>query len=990
MRTSQKIFLRSLALTLAILFTSLVALAQGGGSLRGQVVDEFGGLIVGATVTITDAQGVEKATATTNNEGNFTINGLAPGKYTVTAIAQGFARYENVEVEVAQGRPTKLDIRLSVTIEESRVTVAQEAAVDTTPENNASALVLSGNDLDALPDDPDELAAALQALAGPSAGPNGGQFYIDGFTGGRLPPKNSIREIRINQNPFSAEYDRLGFGRVEIFTKPGTDRFRGQMFLNFNDESLNSRNPYAPRRAPHQQRTFGGNLSGPVISKKASFFMDFERREIDDNAVINAVVLDQNLNPQSFRDVLVVPQRRITASPRLDYQPNANNTLVGRYSFTRTTSRNSNVGGFSLRSRAIKTESTEQSVQLTETMVVTPHVLNETRFQFYRNAPRSQGDNSQPTIVVRDAFTGGGSGVGLAFDTENRWELQNYTSWVIGHHSFKAGARVRGVHITDFTQANFNGTFTFTSLDQYRNTLLGLDHPSQFSIASGNPESSVSQIDFGPFIQDDWRARPNLTLSAGLRYENQSNIHSNLNFAPRVAFAWSPGAGGSRQPKTVIRGGFGVFYDRFNESFTLSAIRFNGTNQQQFIVPYVVLPNGQPAFTFPNVPSIATLEAFKIPQTLRRVAPDLQSPYTMQSAISVERLLPYKITLSVTYINARTLHLLRSRDINAPLPGTFDPLHPALIRRPDPTQGDIFEYESTGRLNQNQLIVQINNRFNQKLTLFGNYTLNRVRSDSDGAFTFPMNSYDLSNEYGRAAFDIRHRVFFGGSIGAPWGLRLNPLIVFFSGRPFNITTGVDANGDLQYNERPAFATDLSRPSVVVTRFGAFDLNPLPGATIIPRNFGNGPVYFAVNMQVSKTWSFGTMGGNRAASTQGSGGNQQGGQQARQGGGQQQQGNSNFVLLGGGQGGNRAGGGGQGGSGAGAGSQGGGPVRMGGLLGGGNNSAGNRYSFTFSIPARNLFNRTNQGQFIGNLRSPLFGQSNSLNGAFGGFGPGGLI
>ncbi|HMF57334.1 MAG TPA: hypothetical protein VK619_13405, partial [Pyrinomonadaceae bacterium] len=784
---------------------------------------------------------------------------------------------------------------------------------------------------------------------------------------------------------FSAEYDRLGFGRVEIFTKPGTDRFRGQMFLNFNDESLNSRNPFAPRRAPHQQRTYGGNLSGPVIAKKASFFLDFERREINDNGVINAIVLDQNFNPVSFSDVIIVPQRRTTVSPRFDYQLNAYNTLVGRYSFTRSKLENTNVGNFSLRSRATTFATTEHNVQLTETAVLTPHVLNETRLQFYRYTEQQNGDNSQPTIVVRDAFTGGGSGVGSYLDQQTRWELQNYTSWVVGHHAFKAGGRLRAVNIDNFTQSNFNGTFTFTSIDQYRSTLLGLPggRPAQFSLSGGNPEATISQVDFGPFIQDDWRVRPNLTLSAGLRYERQNNIHSNLNFAPRVAFAWSPGAGGSRQPKTVVRGGFGVFYDRFNENFTLAANRYNGINQQQFVIPDVSV-NGQPVLNFfPNVPTIATLQAFALPQTVRRVAPDLQSPYTMQSAISIERLLPYKVTLSVTYINARTLHLLRSRNINAPLPGTYDPLHPELAVRPFPGQGNIYEFESTGRFNQNQLIVSVNNRFNQKLTLFGNYTLNRARSDSDGAGSFPMNTFDLSGEYGRAAQDIRHRFFLGGSIGAPWGLRLNPFIVAFSGRPFNITTGVDANGDLQFNERPAFATDLTRPSVVVTRFGAFDLVPLPGQQIIPRNFGSGPSYISVNLQVSKTWTFGTMGGNRAASAQPAGGsNQQGGQQVRQGGGQQQQGNSNFMLLGGGAaGGNRAGG--QGGG------QGGGPVRASGLLGnGGGNSAEKRYSLTFSIRASNLFNRTNPGQIIGNLRSSLFGLANSLNGAFGGFGQGG--
>src|SRR5947209_6398282 len=442
MRTIKKISVGLLALMLAFVMSLLPVLAQGAGSIRGEVVDEFGGLIVGATITVSDASGAEKAAARTNNEGSFVINGLAPGRYTVTAIAPGFAHYENAQVDVTQGRATRLDIKLNVTIEDAQVTVAQQAPVDTAPENNASALVLSGNDLEALPDDPDELAAALQALAGPSAGPNGGQFYIDGFTGGRMPPKNSIREIRINQNPFSAEYDRLGFGRVEIFTKPGTDRLRGTATLNFNNQSLNSRNPFANVRAPHRQLTYSGNLSGPVVAKKASFFLDFERRDINDNGVVNAIILDQNLNPVPFNDVVIVPQRRTTFSPRIDYQLNASNTLVGRYSFTRSTLENGGIGGFSLPSRAVNTKNTEHSVQLTETAVLTPHLLNETRFQFTRSTNRTTGDNSQPTLIVRDAFIGGGSSAGLASSTQSNWELQNTTSWVWGRHSIKAGGRL--------------------------------------------------------------------------------------------------------------------------------------------------------------------------------------------------------------------------------------------------------------------------------------------------------------------------------------------------------------------------------------------------------------------------------------------------------------------------------------------------------------------------------------------------------------------
>src|SRR5215217_9637266 len=269
-----------LVIALCLSIPGILAAQQRAGSLRGQVLDELGGAIVGASVTAIDGKGVEK-TVVTNEGGSYTINGLAPGKYTVRAINAGFAMFETADLEVVAGKAQQLDVTLKVAIEEQKVTIATDnRELSTEPENNAGAVVLKGDELESLPDDPDDLAAALQALAGPSAGPNGGQIFVDGFTGGRLPPRASIREVRINSNPFSAEYDRLGFGRIEILTRPGTDRYRGQVSFNFNDDALNSRNPFADRRPPIQTRQYGGNFGGPLLKRKASFFVDFDKRDI--------------------------------------------------------------------------------------------------------------------------------------------------------------------------------------------------------------------------------------------------------------------------------------------------------------------------------------------------------------------------------------------------------------------------------------------------------------------------------------------------------------------------------------------------------------------------------------------------------------------------------------------------------------------------------------------------------------------------------------
>jgi hypothetical protein len=978
-----------MGLLLLLLFSACAAFGQQAtGGLRGRITDELGGVIVGATVTVTGEGGAPQKTATTNDEGVYTVSGLAPGRYTVRAQSAGFALYENLEVDLLAGRRETLDIQLSVTIEEENVTVAAETPLSTEPQDNSDAVVLRGEDLDALPDDPDDLAAALQALAGPSAGPNGAEIFIDGFSGGRLPPKESIREVRLNQNPFAAENDRPGGGRIEILTKPGTDKFRGQVFFNFMDESLNSRNPFAARRAPFQLRQYGGNLSGPLSAKRASFFFDFERRETDDNDIVNATILDPNFNIIPFNAVVLTPQRRTTFSPRLDYQINSRHTLVARYTYSRTENINQGVGGFSLPTRGFDQSNTQHTFQLTETAVLGEGVINETRFQYVRQRNRQLGLNGEPTINVLDAFTGGGSQVGQSFNNEDRFELQNYTSWAWGSHSLKAGGRLRYVRISDISPQNFGGTFTFAgglapqldannqiiagaepvfidSIERYRRTLLFQSlgftptqiralggGATQFTIAGGNEEARISQWDFGGFIQDDWRARPNFTLSMGLRYETQDNISSNLNFAPRVAFAWSPGGGGGNTPKMVVRGGFGIFYERFGENFSLQANRFNGINQQQFTII-------DPLF-FPGdaLPSIEQLQSFALPQTIRQVADDLQAPRTLMGGLQVERQLPYNMTVFARFYTYRTRHALRARNINAPLPGTFDPEVEDSGVRPFAGVGDVFQYESTGKIDQNQFSLGLNSRFNRSFSIFAHYTLSSTKSDTDGANTFPANSYDLSGEYGRSAQDVRHRFVMGGSISIPWWqVNLSPFIIASSGRPFNITTGRDTNGDNLFTERPAFATDLTRPSVRLTRFGAFDIDPLPGQEIIPRNYGEGPGFFAVNLRVSKTFSFGDAGSTDRAADQSSSPEGRGG---RRGGGG---GMGGFPGMGGGRGG-------------------------GGRGGGGGSSERGRYNLTFSINFQNIFNRTNLGLPVGNLSSRLFGESLSTVSGFGGGGGGG--
>jgi hypothetical protein len=957
--------MRACAIFVVLLFALLTAnmpAQTASGTLRGRITDPSGAVIPNATVAATTANG-KSVTAVTNSQGIYEFKGLAPGDYTVTATARAFAVAQEEAVKVTAGQVQEFDIALSIAVKQENVEVQEETpTVDVSQQNSAGTLVLKGQDLDALSDDPDELASELQALAGPSAGPNGGQIYVDGFTAGELPPKSAIREIRINQNPFSAEYDKLGYGRIEIFTKPGTDQFHGQAMINGNSSAFNALNPFVTEEPGYYSEIFNGNISGP-LGKKASFFFTAQQRNIDNVSVVVAQVLNSNNTIVPYNTTVPSPATRLNISPRADFQLSKNNTLTVRYQYVRNKQDNEGIGQFSLPSQGFNSHSTEQTVQISDTQVLSPTMVNETRFQYIRNSSNQIPLSDQPTLNVLGAFNGGGSPEGMVIGKQDHYELQNYTSIAHGRHFIKFGGRLRGTLYSSNKDSNFNGQFTFPSLNAYQITEVGLQEgltpaqiralgggASQFSIVTGQPLSDVSMIDVGFYAEDEWRIRPNISLSYGLRYETQTGIPYQGDWAPRVSLAW--GLGDSKaSPKTVLRGGYGIFYDRFSYNYLLQAERLNGVTEQQYTVT-------QPDF-YPLIPPPSELSKLaKTSPTIYQVSPNLRMPYTMEAAFSVERQLTKNATMSVTYLNSRGEHQLFLRNANAPLPGTYNPSDPTSGIRPFGGTTNIYQYSSEGVYRQNQMIVNGRVSVGPKLSLFGFYSLNFSNSDlgagggGGGGFfgggsssaEFIMNSYDPMEDYGRAAFDVRSRGVIGGTISLPYAFRLSPFILTNSAAPFNIIVGQDLNGDSIFNDRPALASTAGPGGVVkVTPYGTFNTVPIPGQTITPINYGSGQSLFTLNLRLSKTIGLGPKTESHSAS--GPGGGPHGG-----GGG----------GHGGGLGGRGLGGGG------------GSPFNFG-------NETTHRYNLTFSVSARNLLNNVNYAPPIGNLDSPIFGTSNALAG-----------
>lgn len=944
------------ALALPLAAGSLFAQA-GSGTLRGKVTDPSGAVVVKAVVSITSAQSGTK-TAITNGRGQYEIRDVPAGTYSLTAAARNFALFQRANVVIAPGKTENLNISLKIEQQAQQVTVSAEATqISVSPENNASAVVITGKALQALSNDPDELQEELSALAGPAAGPNGGQIYIDGFTGGQLPPKSDILAIHINQNPFSAQYSDVGYGRIEIITKPGSSQYHGSVFADGNDSAFNSRNPFVTEEPPYHSEFFNGNFGGP-LGKKASFFFDMFRRSINDSSIVNAVVLNPTTFQQTpFSQAVLHPQTRMLVTPRIDYQISPKNVLTVRYQLWKDSGVNNGIGQFNLASQGYSTNGTEHTLQVGDTEIVSARTVNQTRFE-YRYGTNDQTPNSlDPAVNVIGAFTDGGNAIGKGGDTLQTYELRNLTTMSLGKHTLLFGGRFRQWRDSSTSMSGFNGTFTFPNLDAYQITEQGLalgltpaqirtqgGMPNQFTIAAGTPLAKVSLADLGLYGEDQWRVRPNISLSLGLRFESQTDIHDHADFAPRVGLAW--GLGGGKSSKTVLRAGFGLFYDRFQYAQVLQAERLNGVNQQQYLITN---PDFFP--TLPPVNALASLAGATTTPAVYNVDPSLRTPYTVQSAVGLERQISKNITASVTYLNSHGVHMLMTRNINTPLPGQYDPADPAAGRPfaavsacqvapaiPDCASGfagNIFQFESGGLYNQNELIsnFRVNNRY---VTLFGFYTLNYADSNTNGVASSPANPYDIALDYGRAAFDVRHRVFLGGAINMPYGFRLMPFVHIQSGSPYDVTLGHDLLGTSIFNQRPAFAPAGSTgPNIVDTRLGTFNIAPALGEALIPVNYGDGPSQFELNMRLSKTFGFGESKG---------GGGGFGGPHWHHGG------------LGGR-----------------------------GLSGGGggrsiwNSPENARYNLTFSVSAHNLFNIVNLGTPVGNLGSPLFGQSNSIAG-----------
>jgi hypothetical protein len=953
----QRVLLRYFSILLGLLMsigavTQMLAQSEKG-TVRGQITDPSGAVIPNANVSLTTPDGHTVATVTSNAGGSYQVNNLTPGTYIVIVNAEGFASSNSKAVSVTAGQAKQFNVALDIQVQQQQVQVnAEGTTVDTSPDSNVNAVVIKGKDLDALSDDPDELSSELQALAGPSAGPNGGQIYIDGFTGGQIPPKSSIREIRVNQNPFSAQFDRLGYGRIEILTKPGTDKLHGSIGARGNDSSFNAANPILNSNLqPGQPKIpfpdyytyfLNGNVGGS-LSKRASFFVNAFGRNIQNVSVVDAIdptTTDPN-NPVYLNQTVSNPSTRIDISPRFDLQLGEGDTLTARYSYTRNTTSNSGIGQTSLPSTGYNTHNLENEIQLSNSWVISPHVVNDMRFEYTRGRVTQAPLSTDPTVSVQGAFTSGGSNSGTLRDNQDYYELQDYFTAAEGNHSLNFGARFRTTRDANYTNAGTNGLTTYQSLTDY---LAGNKQKFQYTVVNNNQYTARATLfDAALFYQDDWKLSPRFTFSYGLRWETQNHINDKSDWAPRVSFAYALDGGGKKPAKTVLRAGYGWFFQRFSV-----ANSFGGGGSTPFVIYTIhhnVPVNGGQSnqqIVIQSFDNSSTTSENNAP-IYYQIDPHFHAAVDMQGAIGVDRQIAKTVTANVTYLYSQGVHQYFTNNLSA-LPfdsssGTY-----ADATGLTPPSENLYTYQSGGFYRQHQIIASGNARF-RRFSLFGFYVYNNAKSDTGGVNSFPSDAHNPGLDYGRNSFDVHNRFVVLGNIQAPWAMSFAPFLVYNSGTPYNITIGNDITQNNQFNARPTFAASCSEAGAVSTQFGCLNTNPVgTNEKIIPYGLGSGPQNVSLNLRVSKVIGIGP----RVENGRGASGGGPGGGRGGRGGG--------FGGLSG----NQAG-----------------PGRL-------DATVPRKYSLTLSGFASNVLNHQNLGTPNGTLLSPFFDKSQSLAGGF--FGP----
>jgi Carboxypeptidase regulatory-like domain/TonB dependent receptor len=769
--------------------------AQAGVSVTGVVLDESGAPIPGASVALTGGDPAGTHRTVSEQDGSFTIESVTPASYMVSIELSGFQTYQKATMVAPDLKPLRVTLQLARV--EQEVTVEADVVDEGVAAGSNTGTTRLGDEIQKLPIASDDLFSVIGRFISPiGLGTEGPSIVVDGVAGGQLDqPSSAISSIRINRNPYSAAFQYPGNGRLEVSTNRGhrSRRLDGTFQTASRSSVFAARNAFAKSEQDLDRRLLQSNLGG-VLNRKSSFFLAAKGLVNHESSLVNAVTLTGPV----VENVPAV-QRHNSLFGRLQFWPSALHSLYLTYGYSDRPARNRGSGGFNLPERGYDTDESKHRVTLNQNVLLPPNWSNTFLASFARQQERAGSPANAPAIVVNQAFAGGPSQV-FSLDKRGSLDLENTTRYYgIRGHSLTFGGRYQTTAIDSLERSNFGGTFEFANLSQ-----LAAGTPLFFRINQGEPQATFNVHEVNGFFEDQIVVTRQLTITGGLRYDWQSTTGDGNNVAPRLSVAFVPSPGS----KTVIRGGAGVFYDDYPRSATKRSLLFDGVRLRETVIAGPSYPNPNP---------LASGQIVSPPHSTIRTDPDLRSPHLEQASVGIEHELWKRNRLSVEYMAVRGVHLFRSRNINAPEPGTG--------RRPDPAFLNINQIESTGFARSHAVTVSWRGRLGQIFRPYAQYVLSKTTNNTSGVFSLPANNFALQAETGPADFDQRHRLNLIGTLALPKAVQTGLVLSVGSGLPYNITTGFDDNGDALANDRP------------------------PGVT---RNAGRGPYTIQLDLRFAKT------------------------------------------------------------------------------------------------------------------------------------------
>ena len=842
---STRVFIISICLVVLLPLTSIAQQNVTSGSLSGRIEDSNGAIVSGANITATNIETSQRLTTSTDQEGRYRFPYLRIGSYDVSVAAPGFTAI-NKQLTITVGQALELPVTLEVAGVSAQVHIGSEVPLietvrtqltETIQPREITELPLNGrNYLDLallVPGVSSTNTGSNQRFAETSAVPGQGisvagqrnlynSFIVDGVSAnddaadlaGTYYSEEVIDQFQVVTSGGIAEFGRASGGVVNILTRSGTNQWRGNLYGFFRNQRFDARNPLAPTKDLLTQAQYGISTSGPLRRERTFFFTNFEQTRRNYSAVLTIAPtavdsINNRLRASNYGgpaiETGVVPASFDTTNffARVDHRINDRNQLSARYSMYHIEAVNSRtVGGLNSVSRGTGLKDTDQTVQVSNVTTLSSATVNELRFQYTNSrldAPAN--DQTGPAVNISGVANFGTATFSPVGRDINLVEVVDNVSTQFGNHSLKAGGGFLYNRLNIFFPGAFQGVYNFTSLTNFLNGVY-----NTYQQAFGEPNQFQSNPNFGVFVQDEWRARRDLTFNAGLRYDVQylpDPIKTDTdNFAPRLGVVYAPG-----DRKTVIRASFGLYYDRIPLRATSNALQRDGS--KYLVVQLSPTQAGAPVF--PNVLSLQP-SALPTKPNITRIDPNIEVSYSQQANFQIERELPWDTVVSVGYLHLRAKHVILSRNANAPTasPSAGIPN----LGRPDPNWGNISRFESSGNSYYDGMVVSLNRRASRWATMRLSYTLSKTIDDA-GNFFFStvQNNFNIRDDRGLSDNDQRHRFVLSGTLDAPQhshrrvtrllrGFQFGYIFTYGSTLPFNVLLGSDRNFDSNNNDRP--------------------------------------------------------------------------------------------------------------------------------------------------------------------------------------------